>query len=111
MTRDELIAALQAASGPDRSIDFELCELSAAGVKEAELTGHIRHYTSSIDAALTLVPDGAFHGVGMTISLPPETLATCSLYRDGYCAVFGYGNTPALAACIAALKAMEDKHD
>lgn len=107
MTRDELIAALQAASGPDRSIDFELCELSAAGVKEAELTGHIRHYTSSIDAALTLVPEGISSRVYVEIGLEDRDQNACCIGR----AFVAGAATPALAICIAAVKAMEDKHD
>jgi len=71
MTREELIAALEAATGPSRELDAEIGTIIGAEPRPTELLWnysgrrgvpywkkeHI-HYTSSIDAALTSVPEG-----------------------------------------------------
>ena len=57
------------------------------------------HYTTSLDAAMTLVPDG-YGAVSASLN---ERGA--SSMRIGHPYVFGNGATPALALCIAALKA------
>ena len=67
----------------------------------------IPHYTTSLDAALTLVPEGKFFatvtrrpdGVGHAKCHSPDDL----LGREGIVTAA----TPALALCIAALKAIE----
>ena len=71
------------------------------------------HYTTSIDAALTLVPEG-WNGK-VEFGVPVEDKQEAELwnykfYPDGR-EVFGSGNTSALALCIAALKAREQTND
>jgi hypothetical protein len=96
MTREELIAALEAATGPSWELDGFICE--AVGAVKPEATPHWEwppRYTASIDAALTLVPEGA----SGAIEFGNHTQA---------CVVGGPwcdGATPAIALCIAALKA------
>lgn len=62
MTHDELIAALEA--GPSRGLDAEIVAVLSAG---ATVTQYLaldlskrdpKHYTTSLDAAATLVPKG-----------------------------------------------------
>ncbi len=65
---------------------------------------HAPHYTTSSDAALTLVPEGfdwdiCFRGGGNRRSY----FATVGVYKSG-----DPRPTPALALCIAALKARKD---
>lgn len=137
MTLSELIAALEAADGPSRGLDAEIfCELTGrivhaalpvgytmvdyGDVRRNELAakapyisnkrGPAPRYTSSIDAAVTLVPEGE------------EWAVICSRHkvgREGFLTNVAWvgleqidtaepqGATPALALCIAALKARE----
>jgi hypothetical protein len=79
MTRDEVIAALEAATGPDRELDAALFEYvgltelqerhcrqwcSQNGRTDLTRAHYIRtwapDYTASIDAAMTLVQEGSF---------------------------------------------------
>lgn len=84
----DLIERLEAATGPDQELDH------AIGMA----VGFGGDFTSSIDAALTLVPEGyGWNLQGNTNSF--------------YAVVRGYKNkvspTPAIALCIAALRARE----
>lgn len=119
MTFSELIAALESANEGSRELDADIAE--AIGVP---LTPHLhpdnaawmrrqkaKPYTTSIDAALTLMPAG----YAMEVGLDPE---------DGQARVWKYdpsggtqrlweanAPTPALALCIAALKASKAQED
>lgn len=67
---------------------------------------HILRYTASIDAALTLVPESC--DVRRFVDDPSGTGWTLSQFRGGVVLTRGVGVTadlPALALCIAALKA------
>ncbi len=67
---------------------------------------HVPHYTCSLDAALTLVPEGwrwslegpNQHAVAVLGRDPP---------KDDDVLVFEIGATPVLSLCIAALKAIQ----
>lgn len=128
-----LVARLEKATGPDRELDREILfatfpkERTAIfdGVKHISTTTAAngdfwflsladRHdvpdYTASIDAALTLVPAG----MGAAFDTRPHTnqdrsdvpaVAWVSEYRDEPC-IPSIAATPALALCIAALKAL-----
>lgn len=78
MTIDELIAALEKADGPSRELDAEISAMfldtqpahplpdgtiwiEGCG-SESSRTIHSRNYTRSLDAALTLVPEGCDFG-------------------------------------------------
>ena len=117
MTREELLAALEAATGPDRELDRCISLLSdGKNPDEYVLVGATAHlipqYTASIDAALLLVPEGwhwavytdkmicGKNGVRVVIGGPDRT-------RRGWSKIIHetYAATPALALCIAALKA------
>lgn len=96
---EELIARLEAAEGADRELDVEIWR--AVG-SSTELRFR-PEYTASIDAALTLVPeeclwrighegdDSPGHFLAVAMPLGPQVHATAI--------------TPALALCMAALKA------
>lgn len=139
MTLDDLIAQLEKAEGPSRELDQAIhllvlpddlaskiirgdmnvheWSLGAGGICWRSDSGSsggtwpVRHYSSSIDAALTLVPEGGwtlwhdaengFFGarVGSVNSdLPFEHLI------QGHSA-----KSPAIALCIAALKARKEQ--
>lgn len=99
----DLITRLESADGPSRELDAEIavvCGIDIGRSKGDPNDHRLPAYTASIDAALTLVPEGRhteieiwtdgrgraeFNGVG----------TTCG----------AWGRTPALALAAAALKA------
>lgn len=117
MTAD-LIAKLEVAEGPSRELDQEIAK--AAGLKPSwRDDGEARFYspgmsngpakiappfTSSLDAALTLVPDGLRIYMERKPTDPPQPwfVTVRPHAQDGWDAVSDY---PALALCIAALRA------
>jgi hypothetical protein len=118
MTDKELIAALEAAEGPDRALDAAIAVAAKAvpyDFEPAFMTAEWRaiyddrhwrapDFTASIDAALTLVPEGAFWSITMRGVKRGGFHACCAL-RDHNGLEWHEGTTPAIALCIAALKA------
>ena len=102
MTLDRLIAALEKATGPSRMLDREICEARKIE-PPAGMYGFDR-YTSSIDAALTLVPDGC----GWCADALPPRDPWAQIVKGGATTAASHGATAAIALCIAALKARSD---
>lgn len=116
----ELIERLEKATGPDREVDFQLALLVdwriASDLTFREWVRDYPHlsrksdewpyYTSSIDAALTLKPDGAFWACA-----PSYELREHRIYKpyDGGTLQWpewkGEHKHDAIALCIAALRA------
>ncbi len=101
MTRAELIAALETATGPSYALDeaISIWRYTEAGEQPP---ANSRPYTASIDAALALVPaayDAIIHTAGGADVWRPNV----GLRDANMC----YAPTPAIALCIAALKAQE----
>ena len=99
MIREELIAALERAEGPSRELDAHIWKSDGCRVAP------VPRYTSSLDAALTLVPEGEAWLVGWddenhanVFVLPSPTSRPTGYHAQG-------AATPAIALCIAALKA------
>lgn len=105
----DLAERCERATGPDRELDYELAMV--AGYTEighrvyrdpqGKYYGSAPYYTRSIDAAMTLVPEGAEWECG-----------TAHLVNRGWANVItrdreskGKAATPALALCAAALRA------
>jgi hypothetical protein len=89
------------AAGPDRELDFAIA--AGAGWPDSpNLHQHARRYTESLDAAVTLVPDGWDFCISKgwaeeaIVSLAPAGMAT---------EVVASATTPAPALCAAALRA------
>lgn len=119
---------IEQADGPSRELDVEIfltvlgdgwrVQTDCALFPEQVQTGRVQEvsgcgwrnspaYTSSIDAALTLVPAGWFWSITMRGEKRGEFHACC--VRQGPL-VWHEGITPALALCAAALRALtEDK--
>lgn len=129
----ELIERLEKATGPDRDLDlditlaclpngengrarlpilaedvgnhcYEWVEISGVSIRSAP------HYTSSIDAALTLVPEGKYWDLSR--GLPAQTIRHiywAEVYGDDNAHDSQHpicpGANPAIALCIAALRA------
>jgi len=114
---DELLERLEAGDGPSWELDAELALLIGyADCRPPDKNSQHRlpienqyghgfypsDYTSSIDAALTLVPEGG--GIDIEIDSSGFTEVGIVMPQDVACAA---SRTPALAICIAALKARE----
>lgn len=129
MTKDELIRALEAATGPSRELDVEIERLlgglpKVTGPKdpwgwhvERGQAGEfwrgegadgreikrfsVKRYTASIDAALTLVPEGCewsrHRGANGRMTMQVDGLGVVGQH--------GQAATPAIALAIAALRA------
>ena len=126
-----LIARLEQATGPDRELDADIAVAVDGGEivwKMANYTmesyparrhpsphhiggycnAHVPSYTASIDAALTLVPSGKGHDPWWMLKAAWRGIAKAEIWVDGKGKPFrGEAATPALAICIAALRAIE----
>jgi hypothetical protein len=105
VSRDEMLALAERcekAAGPDRELDEAIVAAVDAGVMDVPralgLVEGPPRFTASLDAAMTLVPEGAkvtmqnFGGPGPMVLVEPNER-------------FAAGTTPALALCAAALRA------
>lgn len=115
MTHAELLALaerVEAATGPDRALEEEI-DLIALDLgwraERKEVPFDAPRYTSSIDAAVSLVPDGwawqvNSHGTALcwpnTLDGPKRAVKGFSLHDDG---------TPANALAAAALRARAEE--
>jgi hypothetical protein len=99
-TADDLIyAAARARDGSDATHPGNYFIKSRSGMSCRSAP----HYTSSIDAALTLVPED--RDVILKIYGPGENVAFCPFKDGSFSKTFSKAATPALALCIAALRA------
>ena len=118
MTIDELIEALEAATGPSDALDLAIaewcyCNGAVAGVNYDPELWLMRHegFCGSLDGALTLVPEGAFWNVltdGMGDGYQAAVVTKEGADR-GERLKWIRTATPAIALCIAALKARAAK--
>lgn len=113
----ELIARLEKATGPDHELD-ELIGEVVLGMTRCTINGcgvvhDADNYTVNIDAALTLVPEGFYWDVSFGVTTDSGhgpfwaecySFDKCVGFWGPEPATFG-ALTPALALCIAALKA------
>ncbi|MCA3700607.1 MAG: hypothetical protein IOB84_12595 [Brevundimonas sp.] len=111
----DLIARLEAATGPDRTLDaytkaavegFDPIGKTRTEVKMFTGPAHelVLEYTVSIDAALTLVPEGADVEVYFSPRERPHRRG-CVVLTIGRQVYEASAVTPALAVVIAALRA------
>lgn len=130
---NELIARIKAATGPDRGLDAEIAEAVSAvpeGYGRAVVHGctlpywwhktdsHAPHftppaYTASIDAALTLVPDGWDYRFERHTDLDNKRFVTLwTVESEGEFDCKGRSkHSLALAVCAAALRVKESSHE
>lgn len=113
----DLIKKLEALEAPCRKVDMLIETLQTGNRQHPYLVGiniddkpdagrttyPTPHYTTSIDAAMTLVPEGwSVKCYFMPRGIGNEVHVGCSV---------GKSTTPAIALCIAALRAQEASHD
>lgn len=108
----DIIARLEKATGPDEAIDAEVwCVVYAPDVVAIDHGAKFPPYTTSIDAALTLVPNQPWIGPWSILSRGNSWEAEIGAGfhpRDvGYESRAKSNATPAIALCIAALKARQ----
>ncbi len=103
---DDLIARLEAATKGNRKLDYAIYEMV-----EPDGFRVPADFTTSLDAALTLVAEGMYWAVGAGKTRVDEPLYGAAIYEpqisdDPKTLAQGQTDaTPALALCIAALKA------
>jgi hypothetical protein len=132
----ELIARLEAATGPDRELDAEIA-LAIGIVRDRDgdcFFGHryysvmvlergyydieggapeLPHYTASIDAALTMMPElwnYVIGSPGIEETKLDKWCVNIAMHPDDR-GDLTFAPTPALAICIAALKARSQTDD
>lgn len=108
MDKDALLALadrVEALTGPDREVDAAIwCELNG---EMAVLTPNLSYYTASLDAAMTLVPEGWGWSLYSAYEkyedgLQPFRCALSAMPRQH---IGTNGNSAPLAVCAAALRA------
>ena len=112
----ELIKKLEAAPEGSRALDKEIhwhlfgmhpsdFKRTPAFTIDKDQGLILPRYTTSIDAALTLVPDGTYiEIIGCFGNMPSGGAKLTDLDQNE---ILGAAQTPALALCIVALKAQE----
>jgi hypothetical protein len=105
----DLIERLEKATGPDVDLDEAIaCFLAPPHPRHGKPVGMIYapKYTASIDAALTLVPKDLAWRVDVMTGLPGAIVCVPNAWVSHKTAPTHWaGTTPAIALCIAALKA------
>lgn len=103
MSLAELTGKLEQATGPDRGLD-DLIWLEVDRVLQRKGQS-VPPYTSSVDAALTLIPEG--WRIFDVEQFEDRVWNVCLDRGPDSRRTYGYARTFALALCIAALKAQE----
>jgi hypothetical protein len=102
----EVAERCEAASGPDRLLDLDIAstlKISALYRRAGQVTATWPDYTASLDAAMTLVPEGWAFGIGRgTDRSDTEGWAWISPTDEGE---IWTAATPALALTAACLRA------
>lgn len=111
---DDVLARLEAATEGSEALDRLIYE--AMGAEEffdcTYSDSDMPPFSTSVDAALTLVPDG--WGIGLAQEWPwpkEEAPLEARLFHRAHGCVDATHDDPALALCIAALRAREATHD
>lgn len=108
----DLIERVESASEGSRKLDHAIADAVLGKVKAPYVRGHCEKYSTSIDAAMTLIPEKAMCDGGWRVEyhhdLKRRCHATVWLHEDaepGDGWFTGWGTTPALALCCASLRA------
>lgn len=102
----ELAERVEAATGPDRELDRDIA--SAVHLKQLTYSSpewiKDPEFTASIDAAMTLVPEGWTRTVKWSVENEGYALVYDPAVPDDS-SIYALGKTAALALCAAALRA------
>jgi hypothetical protein len=105
---NELADRVEAAVGPDRELDNQIGAMLNTGRRTDPRNPGYPHYTTFMDEAVQLLPDGSFWGVIMDGD-DDGFQACCE--QGGTSLIWHKAATPALALCAAALRARKDTPD
>lgn len=103
----ELAARVEALEGPDREVDAEICVALGIEPQAREMLQFaaydrcVRYFTASLDAAMTLVPEGCWAEGSLSSPSALEIHAPMTFDPIGK----GWATTPALALTAASLRA------
>lgn len=122
MTNPTTLLALaercEQATGPDRELDFTIDNFMLKHGPEADRIRNPRYvlpYTASLDAAVTLVPEGCDWHCQSNPSVSACWASVSPMKVDSKLQEWGSGmrraSTAALALCAAALRARAAAHD
>lgn len=104
---EALAARCEAATGPDRELEwaiFVAVHPDKVTVKRSHRYLYDEQYTRSLDAAMTLVPEGMVWSLN-TFGNPPNASGYVMNERGEQWRCKDYPATPALALCAASLRA------
>lgn len=101
MTISEIIKRLEAGE-TGRAINIAIAGWVGTLVKTGWAVPNFPEYTTSLDAALTLVPEGSY--AKLQIGREGSGWAWVEMAENE---AVGYAKSPALALCLAALRARE----
>jgi hypothetical protein len=113
-TVSDLAERCEAATGPDRELSWDIWEaIGEPVIDDYSLNGSAPAYTASLDAAMTLVPEGYYWTLSLGCKAGRDSefgpywaeLYSMADYRSHIDVEEIPGTTPALALCAAALKA------
>ncbi len=96
---EALIQRVEAAEGPDRELDGEIHGIPSAACCDWD---DVPHYTASLDAAASLIPEG----YDWILERTNGGLTICARVGHNDPDRNSWGDTPALALCAAALRAL-----
>lgn len=94
----DLAARCERAAGADRELDGDIADAALGPVKAPYRRGRCENYTSSLDAAMALVPEGLRFEV-TTTGFKPGAIVCGNRFTSAS------ASTPALALTAAALRA------
>lgn len=103
---DELIQRLEKATGPDRELDIAIASAWKQHHSGRWSIVNAPYFTSSIDAALTLVPEGWF--MEALHQQPRGWLCYVGSRSNSLARMESEADTAAIALCIAALRARKN---
>lgn len=108
----DLIAKLEAATEGSRFLDVDIAEIDMPWTKDRPPSDRLRlapAYTTSIDAALTLVPEGFYWSASHGKVRPDEPLGAAQLRYQDTLSVRAEAEaaTAPLAICLVALMARQ----
>lgn len=116
-----LIERIEKSEGADRELDHAIYEalgkpvvrMASASTHGTDLVNWAPFYSASLDAAVTLVPDGWYWRAGHGVLW--SGWAHLNLKHPDYCdrgdEHSAHAETPALALCACALKARNHSHE
>lgn len=104
---ETIIRSLEKATGPDRNIDAAIQRMLGGRVMHIGAGGKTNAFTASVDAALSVVPDGWRTNWAGTVPMATQWFWELIAMHENKATDRVYAATAPLAICIVALKARQ----